>query len=399
MKLFTCSHCNNPLYFENNACLSCGHPVGFDAGKLSLVTLETTGNDQYADITDKSIVYRFCENATHSTCNWLVPAIHRGLFCRACELNRTIPELSSQQNLDRWKRIEIAKHRLVYSLLKLQLPFAPKLEEDTPLTNGNPATAEGPTAANMPPPPPGQRTTANEQPALSEGLAFDFMADVSPEHRIMTGHDKGVITLNIEEADEAERVRHKMDLGERYRTLLGHFRHEIGHYYWDVLIQNTSALAKFRVIFGNEQKDYQSALKTYYETGAPANWVDSFISPYSSSHPWEDWAETWAHYFHLMDTVETAYSFGINIKPTETRNIPGIRAKINRDPYQVADFQVILAMWIPLTFAINSLNRSMGHEDFYPFVLSPQVMKKLAFIHEICRKKPQMRKRAAKTEV
>ncbi|HSC36363.1 MAG TPA: putative zinc-binding metallopeptidase, partial [Chitinophagaceae bacterium] len=182
---------------------------------------------------------------------------------------------------------------------------------------------------------------------------------------------------------------HKLDLGERYRTLLGHFRHEIGHYYWDVLIQDTTALSRFRIIFGDEQKDYAEALKTYYETGAPANWADSFISPYSSAHPWEDWAETWAHYFHLMDTVETAYSFGINIKPSEARNIPGIRAKINRDPYQVSDFQVVLAMWIPLTFAINSLNRSMGHEDFYPFVLSPQVMKKLAFIHEICRKKPR----------
>ncbi len=384
MKLFTCSHCKNPLYFENNTCLSCGHPVGFDADKLSLITLEAAGNGQYTGITDKNIAYRFCENATHGTCNWLVPEAHNGVFCRACELNRTIPELSSQQNLDRWKRIEIAKHRLVYSLLRLQLPFAPKLETDTLATNDGPATTESTS--------PGQPATASEQPALPEGLAFDFMADVSPEHRIMTGHDKGVITLNIEEADEAERVKHKMDLGERYRTLLGHFRHEIGHYYWDMLIQRTPALAKYRVIFGDERKDYAAALKTYYETGAPANWVDSFISPYSSAHPWEDWAETWAHYFHLMDTVETAYSFGINIKPTETRNIPGIRAKINRDPYLVADFQVILAMWIPLTFAINSLNRSMGHEDFYPFVLSPQVMKKLAFIHEICRKKRRGRK-------
>jgi len=374
MKLFTCTNCNNPLYFENNTCLSCNHSVGFDADRLTLVTLDKAGENQYTDISDKSLAYRYCENATHSTCNWLVPATHTGIFCRACELNRTIPALSSAQNLDRWRRIEIAKHRLVYSLLRLRLPFAPK-----------------PEAAEV-----AERTAANGHPEPVEGLAFDFMADVSPEQRIITGHDSGTITLNIEEADEAERVRHKMDLGERYRTLLGHFRHEIGHYYWDVLIRNTSALEKYRAIFGNEQKEYGDALKSYYETGAPADWGDHYISPYASAHPWEDWAETWAHYFHLMDTVETAWSFGINIKPTEARNIPGIRAKINRDPYVVADFQVVLAMWIPLTFAINSLNRSMGHEDFYPFVLSPKAMKKLAFIHEICRKKPRANVRNVK---
>lgn len=369
MKLFTCSHCNNPLYFENNICLSCKHPVGFDARTLSLITLETMGGNQYVDITDTNAAYRLCENAVHGTCNWLVPAAYEGNFCQACELNRTIPMLSSPENMDRWRRIEIAKHRLVYSLLKLKLPFFPKKK-----------LVADPDSGQLP-------------PDNGEGLAFDFMADVSPTQRILTGHSTGTITLNIEEADEAERVKHKLDLGERYRTLLGHFRHEIGHYYWEVLIRDTAALDKYRALFGDEQKDYSEALKAYYETGAPDSWGNDFISPYASAHPWEDWAETWAHYFHLMDTVETAWSFGINIKPSEAKNVPGIRAKINRDPYLVADFQVVLAMWIPLTFAINSLNRSMGHEDFYPFILSPQVMKKLAFIHDVCRKRPVLKKR------
>jgi hypothetical protein len=376
MKLFTCGHCNNPLYFENNTCLNCHHPVGFDAEKLSLVTLETTGDNRYTDITDKTSPYRFCENVTHGTCNWLVPAAREGKFCRACALNRTIPQLSSPRNLDRWQRIETAKHRLVYSLLKLRLPFFPKTETVIRPANRQPATENTPSVV-----------------ASEDGIAFDFMADTSSTRRVMTGHNSGTITLNIEEADEAERVKHKMDLGERYRTLLGHFRHEIGHYYWEVLIRDTAALPKYRALFGDEQKDYSEALKAYYETGAPADWGNDFISPYASAHPWEDWAETWAHYFHLMDTVETAWSFGINIKPSEAKNVPGIRAKINRDPYLVADFQVVLAMWIPLTFAINSLNRSMGYEDFYPFILSPQVMKKLAFIHDVCRKRPVQRKK------
>ncbi|MBS1565521.1 MAG: zinc-ribbon domain-containing protein, partial [Bacteroidetes bacterium] len=150
MKVFTCSHCNNPLYFENNTCLSCQHTVGFDAERLSLVTLEKTGDNQYKDITDPGKVYRLCENAAHGTCNWLVPAAQESNFCRACALNRTIPMLSSPENLDRWRRIEIAKHRLVYSLLKLKLPFFPKAK-----LVADPATGQLP-------------------PDTGPGIAFDF---------------------------------------------------------------------------------------------------------------------------------------------------------------------------------------------------------------------------------
>jgi hypothetical protein len=238
--------------------------------------------------------------------------------------------------------MEVAKHRLIYSLLRFGLPVAPK-------TDGN------------------------------EGIAFDFMADLSPEQRVMTGHDHGVITLNIEEADEAERVRNKLDLGEKYRTLLGHFRHEIGHYYWDLLIDKSPVIRGFRLLFGDERKDYGEALKSYYQNGAPENWMDHFISPYASAHPWEDWAETWAHYMHLMDTLETAYAFGISIHPGKAQDLD---ADIRKDPYAIKDFHQIIGMWLPLTFAVNSLNRSMGHPDFYPFVISPVVIEKLRFIHE-----------------
>jgi hypothetical protein len=264
-------------------------------------------------------------------------------FCRACILNDRIPNLSNPDNLSKWKRLEVAKHRLIYSLLRMHLPVAPKENNEGP------------------------------------GIIFDFMADGSPDQRVMTGHNEGTITLNIEEADEAERVRNKLDLGERYRTLLGHFRHEIGHYYWDLLIRDNPSIDGFRKLFGDERKDYQQALKTYYETGAPADWVDHFISPYASSHPWEDWAETWAHYMHLMDTLETAYAFGIGIHPGKGQDM---NADISKDPYAVKDFKRIIALWLPLTFAVNSLNRSMGYSDFYPFVISPAIIEKLRFIHE-----------------
>jgi hypothetical protein len=343
MKVYACSHCKNPLYFENDTCLACKHAVGFDAATLSMITLEDGKPGELMDIGNRKKLFRWCENAAHGACNWLVALEQPSHFCLACELNRTIPDLSNNENLSRWKRMEVAKHRLVYSLLRLRLPLLPKEGPDEP------------------------------------GLAFDFIADTSPEKRVMTGHDNGVITLNIEEADEAKRARNKQDLGEKYRTLLGHFRHEIGHYYWDVLIKDGPLISGYRNIFGNEQKDYQEALKVYYSSGAPTDWPNHFISPYASAHPWEDWAETWSHYMHLMDTLETAYAFGVGIHPGK---LDDVDADISRDPYNIKDFERIFGMWLPLTFAVNSLNRSMGHADFYPFVISPEVIKKLRFIHE-----------------
>jgi hypothetical protein len=169
---------------------------------------------------------------------------------------------------------------------------------------------------------------------------------------------------------------------EPYRTLLGHFRHEVGHYFWDVLVRDAGRLDACRAVFGDERADYAEALKTHYANGAPANWQDSFISSYATAHPWEDFAETWAHYLHIIDTLEMASSFGVGIHPKLGRD-PAMQADINFDPYEEQDMVAILDAWLPLSFAVNSLNRSMGQADFYPFVLSPRVMEKLAFIHQV----------------
>lgn len=343
MKIFTCDNCKQLLYFENSACLNCNHAVGFDAVQFNLLALDSFTNG-YSPVQDNNTIVRFCANAVHSTCNWLIPVDQVSPFCQACALNRTIPELSSMENQLKWKRIEIAKHRLVYSLLRMGLPV-----------------------------------NARRHVGDVDGIAFDFMADVFADEKVMTGHDNGVITLNISEADEGELTRNKLDLGERYRTLLGHFRHEIGHFYWEVLIKNSNHLQKFRLLFGDEQKDYGAALQTYYQTTTPANWNDHFISSYATSHPWEDWAESWAHYMHMMDTLETAWSFGIGIQQ------PVITTSVAEDPYSAQDFGQVVKRWLPLTFAVNSLNRSMGHADFYPFIIAPPVIEKLQFIHDVCR--------------
>lgn len=309
-------------------------------------------NYNFTDVTS-NISYKYCANTQEGNCNWLIPADSPFTFCLACDLNRTIPPLNNPENHANWSKIEFAKHRLVYALLRLNLPVEKKINNSL------------------------------------NGIAFDFMTDPSPEERVMTGHEFGVITLNIEEADEAARTKHKLDLGERYRTLLGHFRHEIGHYYWDLLIQNSNYINDFRKIFGDETFDYDKALENYYASTPAPNWQNQYISIYASAHPWEDWAETWAHYMHVMDTLETAYSFGVALN-TSQQNKNGINTAITTDPYAVSDFKILFNMWVPLTFAVNNLNRSMGYTDFYPFIISGKIVEKLSFIHDICKTNRQV---------
>ncbi|MBX2922015.1 MAG: putative zinc-binding peptidase [Chitinophagaceae bacterium] len=347
MKLFICTHCSQPLYFENYYCGNCGADVGFDPAVLEFIPV--------AENTDGRVVpvnagdprrYRYCSNRAYNVCNWLVPDESGNSFCKACNLNRTIPDLDKNDYHDRWKALELAKHRLVYSLLQLGLPVVSKIQDE------------------------------------ATGLIFDFKAD--DKKKVLTGHALGVITINISEANDIEREMARRNLDEVYRTVLGHFRHEVGHYYWDRLILNTPLLEDFRQLFGDETKNYGKALKTHYKNGAPLNWNRQFISAYASAHPWEDWAETWAHYLHMIDTLETAYAFGIGIRPKTAANTTDLDIAVTADPYHTKDFATIIKLWMPLTIVMNSLNRSMGLPDAYPFVISASVLEKLQFIHEVC---------------
>ncbi len=350
MRLFTCNHCGQLLYFENSYCVNCHLSLGFVAERLDLMALEQGDNNTYTIWGEKhTTAYRYCKNHEYNVCNWLISASDDNPFCKACSFNRTIPDINKMEYRQRWSTIENAKHRLIYSLLRLRLPLVSKVKD------------------------------------VEKGLSFDFMADEKEsEKRILTGHDNGLITLNIAEADDVEREMTRKAMDEVYRTVLGHFRHEVGHYYWDRLIDNSVHLEEFRQLFGDEQKDYSEALRLHYSNGAPANWNDKFISAYATTHPWEDWAETWAHYLHIIDTVETAYSFGLRVRPTVGGNTALLRADITIDPYDVEDFNEVLNRWFPLTFALNSLNRSMGLPDVYPFVIPANAIEKLLFIHRVC---------------
>jgi hypothetical protein len=350
MKLFKCSNCGQLLYFENNCCEKCGYKLGFEANELQLETLIDQGNGNFMINGKDNTIYNYCANYTYNVCNWIIPINNETPYCKACDLNYVIPDISKTEYKDRWTKIEKAKHRLIYALLRLKLPLVSKLKDK------------------------------------ERGLAFDFLSDADSvsEEKIHTGHDNGLITLNITEADDVEREMARRAMAELYRTLLGHFRHEVGHYYWDILISNSDKLQEFRNLFGNEEQDYGEALKTHYQYGAPAGWNIHFISTYASSHPWEDWAETWAHYLHIIDTLEMAYAFGLSVHPGIAKRTDKVNVEMKADPYELENFKTIIDLWLPLTFSMNSLNRSMGLPDSYPFVINPEVINKLDFIHRVC---------------
>ena len=346
MKLFHCTNCGQLIYFENNRCECCNHSLGFQSEQLELLPLEDAGNGLFTIYKQGPRLYYYCSNHQYDVCNWLVDAGSTTPFCTACQLNHTIPDLNQPKYRMYWADIEKAKHRLIYTLLRLQLPvFSKRINVTT-------------------------------------GLQFDFVADEGNK-KVYTGHENGVITINIAEADSVEREQARRAMAEVYRTLLGHFRHEVGHYYWDRLIDGTYFLTECRRLFGDDQKNYGDAVHEHYKNGAPADWQKNFISAYATTHPWEDWAETWAHYLHIIDTLETAYSFGVTVKPG-LQNSGDFSATINRNPYAIKDFHEIFKLWLPISFMMNSLNRSMGLDDSYPFVIPPPVEEKLAFIHRVC---------------
>jgi len=358
VKVFHCDHCDALVFYENVQCVNCGHKLAFLPDIFVVGSLEPSNEPAGADAAEQWVSplpqsegkpYRLCENYTkYDVCNWAIEAGDPNPLCVSCRLTTVVPDAGDPVQRNAWYKLEVAKRRLVYSLMALQLPLQTKAE------------------------------------APEQGLAFEFkVQDDGPQaDPVLTGHANGVITINAAEADDSERERLRNQLHEPYRTLLGHFRHEIGHYYWDRLIANSEQLTAFRELFGDEQQDYGAALQRHYDNGPPATWQDDFVSSYSTSHPWEDWAETWAHYLHMFDTLETAAACGLMLKPRR-RDEPTLASPPSKP--SSAEFDRMIENWFPLTYALNSLNRGLGQPDAYPFVLSPTAIAKLKFVHETIR--------------
>ena len=389
--------CGCPVFFRNSACLACGTPLGFDPEQARLLPLvagvapetwvvwhdgapaqlsaqpstqptapqgvpipDHAGNlsesatSAGGALPPPALLYWRCTNLqTPAACNWLVPVTSHPnpeRLCRACRLNRTIPDLNDVAHPDNgvlWGRVELAKRRLVSSLLALGLPVASRVSEDT-----------------------------------ARGLMFDFLRSPDLGPHVLTGHNTGLITLNLQEADDAVREAARSAMREPYRTLLGHFRHEIGHYYWDRLVWGTEWMAGFHQLFGDETLNYAESLTKNYEQGPPDHWWLRYVSAYASTHPWEDWAECWAHYLHMRDTVDTALSLGLSTSSAQLEVTPfTLDALYQPDHPEAQHFLDFLNDWTRLTTLLNEMSRSMGQPDFYPFVLPREVVAKLHFIH------------------
>ena len=350
MKLFECPACGNVVYFENHACARCARGLGYDSSINTMLALNAANAFGPPEKThDARRGLRLCANADHGACNWILRESEGGDLCAACRHNEIVPNVSDPAHAALWAKVELAKHRLFYGLIRWKLPLLTRLQDP------------------------------------EHGLAFHILADrpgAPLQHKVLTGHENGVITIALAEADDLEREKRRIEMGEPYRTLLGHFRHEVGHHYWDVLVRDGGRLEESRAIFGDDRLDYDAALKAHYASAVPDGWQDHFVSSYATSHPWEDFAETWAHYLHIVDTLEMGSAFGIKITPQIGKGVQ-LKSNLAFDPYVEGDFSKIIEAWLPFVAAMNSVNRAMGHVDLYPFILAPDVIRKLSFIHAI----------------
>ncbi|HEX3547360.1 MAG TPA: putative zinc-binding metallopeptidase [Mycobacterium sp.] len=335
MRDFTCPKCGQRLAFENSVCLSCGSALGFSLNEMALLVIASGADSEHGGAVDSS-QYQLCANLHLAECNWLVQKESVGGLCRSCALTRTRPNDADTASLRAFAEAEKAKRRLIAELYELKLPIIDR----------------------------------NEDPQY--GLAFDLLS--SEFEKVYTGHHNGVITIDLAEGDDVHREQLRKAMDEPYRTLLGHFRHEIGHYYFYLLVDSSAPYSeRFRDLFGDPHTDYQAALDRHYSQGAPAGWEKNFVSSYASMHPSEDWAETFAHYLHIRDTLDTAAAFGF----------APAAATFERRALGPSGFDTIIEMWLPLAWALNMVNRSMGKEDLYPFVLPGPVLQKMRFIHTI----------------
>lgn len=355
MRVFNCDHCGHLVFFDSVRCVACGSALAFLPDVLTMAALETEPQGNAGLWRRKGArgasepsgrLYRMCRNHTeHQACNFAVPANDPAALCVSCRQTRALPDLSEAANMGRWMQIEAAKRRLFYSLARLGLEPAPG------------------------------RT----------GPVFDFLAEMPGGPPVLTGHLNGTITLNVAEADDDERARRRIALGEPYRTLIGHLRHESGHFYWDQLVRDGGRLEDFRQMFGDERQDYATALEAHYAKGNDlGDWADHHVSAYAAAHPWEDWAETWAHYLHMIDLLETSASYATEVTVPGTY---GAQRSSAIDPFAspAPDFPSMVQHLVPLTLLLNSLTRSLGQPDAYPFALASEALAKLRFVHDLVR--------------
>ena len=336
MRRFYC-HCGHEVNFHEHFCKACGRDLAYDPKIGTLWSGELRDSNQFfahSQGHQKNLLFQTCSHRHHDVgCNWLLIQGDDNCQCIACRTTRVIPDQTHEKNANRWFRLERSKRQLFQTLIDLQLIKA-------------------------------------NRPVEFSDLQFDFLEDkrsnpsLDLDH-VLSGHCDGLITINAAEADESFLHTMKEQMQELYRSLLGHFRHEIGHYFWLKFFNSEEKIQQFREVFGDERQDYAQALQGYYDANNQSHWRSRYITPYASSHPHEDWAETWAHYLHIVDTLQTAQSFGLSIYEPQAHN-----------------FDHWFNEWRRVSQVMNALNRSMGLAEPYPFRVSEMVEGKLRFIDE-----------------
>ncbi|MFC6998002.1 zinc-binding metallopeptidase family protein [Rufibacter roseus] len=348
MQTFHCA-CGNKLFFENSQCVCCNREVGWCPVCKGIHAMEPNGKGGYTCTNSdcKAQVIKCYNYSTYNVCNRFVPAQAQPqqngqCLCNYCQLTKTIPDLSVDGNITKWYQLEVAKRRLLYLLDRVGLPYG------------------------------------SDQENFELPLSFDFKEDAQPspimgwmgigqEEKVYTGHADGKITINLREADPVEREKLRVSFGEDHRTLIGHFRHEIGHYYWQLLIQNKDE-ENFKAIFGDhENPSYADAMNQYYQNGPKANWAKGYISAYATMHPWEDFAETWGTYLDMLAVLDTADN-------SDLLKLP------NKD-LETAQLEDMLLRYEDLSLKVNEVNRALGLPDLLPETFSKPVVEKLTYIH------------------
>lgn len=327
MRLFSCPVCRQQVYFDNTVCLACGSEIAFAPDRLQMVALGGR--------------HRTCvQRQTAEACNWAIEATDPIERCLSCRLTGALSAVGADALRS---RAEAAKRQVLYTLLQLGVPFSAKLGEDD-----------------------------------RQGLRFVWALPGQSSSSLLTGHHDGTIVLNLNEADDAHREAARVSFGEPQRTVLGHLRHELSHYFFQRFVEGRPEISAFRNSFGDERADYAAALRRHYESGPAADWPQHFVSAYASAHPWEDWAETCAHYLLMVEAVDTAAAWGLQLSPAG-----GVHVQPAAAAAAAPVERLVVDHWLPMARFLNAMSRSLGLADSYPYLLPPPVQAKLRFVQDI----------------
>jgi hypothetical protein len=350
LKVFHCTHCEHLVFFENATCVRCQHTLAYLQDRELVGALNPLPDGKWQCIVgDQQPLYRLCDNyARESVCNWAIPEQDPHSLCYSCRFTHVLPDLGQPANRTAWYKLEVAKRRLLYTLVRLGAAPISKADDS------------------------------------EKGLAFAFLADTSEVGTapILTGHANGTITINVAEADDVERERRRAQLHEPYRALLGHFRHESGHYYWDRLIKDGPALETFRELSATNGRIMRMRFTTIIskvrrQTGR------AILSPPMPRHiPGRTGQKRGLTIF--TSSIRLKQQCGLALRPHRSDE-PKLKHGLDPTVRGGQSFDQLLESWFPLTYILNNLNRGLGLPDGYPFVLSPSAIDKLRFVHSTVR--------------